>query len=385
VTTTHSDATLQALIDSAFACVTDPPRWGEFLALLREVTDSDRAVLHGHWNIEGDSGGVIAIGMDPGAMSAHRAHYWQREPWAEARRRLRNVPPVVYPHRYKTVPDSEYFQDWMRPWRIFDDACLTLPMPDGRPSPGLSVGYADADRLYTAEDERLFVALVPHLARALYLTRRFEKQRIAGEHAAYDAGGVGVVELSPARGIVGLNDTARHLLMPSQGRTRRQHGVLAAVRGGSGLSFAHRDTQVAFERALADALTPRLGSAVRSWFRIGRTGGRALVAFVSAVPHGWFADRSVRLYVLDPHNGIGNPTDTWRVLWQFTPSECRVAEQLMSGSTAAEIAAASAISVHAVRFHIKSMLAKTQTRRQAELLLVLSRTAHLNPPEPSAT
>jgi len=381
LSTEHSDATLSELIDVAYACVSDPAKWSGFLVRLKEVTESDRAVLHNHWSIEGSSGGVIALGMEEGAMLAHRKHYWSVQPWAEAKRRLPSLPQVIFPHRVPEVPGSEYYHDWIRPWRVFDDACLNLEAPDGRPGPGLSVGYSDEGRLYTAEDERLFLSLVPHVSRALHLTRLFQKQRVLAEHAAYDASGVGIVELSPDLGIVEANATARRLLrLDGPGGVRSRRNLTG--RSTAEMRFSNRATQESFRQAVADALNPKLGQRMRSWLRIVRSGQTDLAAFVVAETLGWFTDRALRLYVFDPRNGEGRSAETWRVLWHFTPTECRVGSDLVAGTTPSEIAERRSISIKAVRFHISSMLSKTGTRRQTELALLLSRSAHVNPPDP---
>lgn len=380
MTTGHEVATFVELIDLAYAGVSNPEDWRVFLERLTTVTDGDRAVVHNHWDLGGDSGGVIAIGMDAAAMQAYRDHYWAVTPWRDPHKpRRRRVGQVTYPHRHENVPGSEFFHDWMRPWRIFDDACVTLDTPDGRPLPGMSVGLTDPHRRFTSEDERLLKALVPHVSRALHLTRAFQKQRILGEHAAYDASGVGIVELSPTIGVVDANETARRLLRLDTQKDRERAPITQPRVSSSGLKFSNRDTQAAFESAVVDARSPRMGSHQRPWFRISRRGQHALAAFVTAEAHGWFTDRELRLYVLDPHNGEATPIETWRVLWGLTPAEGRVALELLHGRTPQEIAANTRVSVHAVRFHIKSMLAKTATRRQTELMLLLSRTAHVNP------
>lgn len=382
----QSDPRLQELVDLAFEAVVDPARWQVFLERLVALTGSDRAVLHRHWHDGGDSGGVLSIGMPAGAMQAHRAHFWQVEPWWEGRAPdRRNRPPVVYPHRHPAVPGSEYFHDWMQRWDIYDDACVTLESLDGTPRPGLSVGFADRKRQYAADDERLLKALLPHASRAVFLARAFQQQRVLGEHAGHDANAIGVVELSATRRILECNTTARRLLGlerepgPSERPAAGECALLAHPRAPAELVFADRRTQLAFEAALVDVLAPGLTRVAPACFDVPRPRRAPLVAFVTRTPSSWFSDRALRLYVLDPRGVSTDGFVTWQTLWKLTRTECRVAAELLNGRTIKEVAAANQVSTDAVRFHVKNMLAKTATRRQAALLLLLGRAGGFTP------
>lgn len=55
-------------------------------------------------------------------------------------------------------------------------------------------------------------------------------------------------------------------------------------------------------------------------------------------------------------------------LYDFTPTEARVAESLIAGRSAKQIAIAFGIAVDTVRSHIKSILLKTGVSRQMEFL-----------------
>lgn len=63
-----------------------------------------------------------------------------------------------------------------------------------------------------------------------------------------------------------------------------------------------------------------------------------------------------------------------RQMFSLTPTEARVAARLVVGRNVEEIAAESGVSAETVRTHIKRVLSKTSTRRQAELISLLLRT-----------
>ncbi len=58
-------------------------------------------------------------------------------------------------------------------------------------------------------------------------------------------------------------------------------------------------------------------------------------------------------------------------LYGFTRAETAVAEKLMTGRNLKDIANESGVSTHTVRAHLKRLFAKTNTTRQAELVLLL--------------
>ena len=67
---------------------------------------------------------------------------------------------------------------------------------------------------------------------------------------------------------------------------------------------------------------------------------------------------------------------TWlRGAYNITSTESEVANALLSGHTPRDIAAARGVSLETVRTHLKHLYAKTDTRRQADLVRVLLRTS----------
>jgi DNA-binding CsgD family transcriptional regulator len=60
-----------------------------------------------------------------------------------------------------------------------------------------------------------------------------------------------------------------------------------------------------------------------------------------------------------------------RQLYGLTPAEARVANLLLEGAEVREAAGRIGITLETCRFHIKRVLAKTETHRQAELLWLM--------------
>lgn len=71
-----------------------------------------------------------------------------------------------------------------------------------------------------------------------------------------------------------------------------------------------------------------------------------------------------------------------RQAFDFTPTEARVAVALATGRTTTELAQAWSVRANTVQMHVKRLLAKTHTTRQAQLVGLLWRSAVLQLPQP---
>lgn len=125
-------------------------------------------------------------------------------------------------------------------------------------------------------------------------------------------------------------------------------------------SFEPRETTLALPRTGASPLT----------LRISRHHGGPTEPVQAVV---WLADPA--LVVLDEA--------ALRGAFGFTPAESRVAVALANGASAAEMASAWALQVNTVQMHVKRLLAKTRTGRQAELVALLWRSAVQQLPAPT--
>jgi DNA-binding CsgD family transcriptional regulator len=78
------------------------------------------------------------------------------------------------------------------------------------------------------------------------------------------------------------------------------------------------------------------------------------------------------VFVTDPTRTVKADVDVIRQFCGLTPTEATIAVKLAAGSTLSDIAEELASSQGTVRWHLKPVLAKTGTKRQAELVRVLT-------------
>jgi DNA-binding CsgD family transcriptional regulator len=83
------------------------------------------------------------------------------------------------------------------------------------------------------------------------------------------------------------------------------------------------------------------------------------------------ASPSAIVFVQDPDTAPGSRGGVLRSLYGLTPSEAKLADLLLTGETIASAAAKRGITEESARTQLKSVLRKTRTNRQAELIRLM--------------
>ncbi len=87
-----------------------------------------------------------------------------------------------------------------------------------------------------------------------------------------------------------------------------------------------------------------------------------------------FVQRKAVIFIGDPRNKNGSPTENLCKLYGLTVSEGRLANLLAEGNSIREIAEILSISENTARTHLKRIFSKTDTNRQAELVKLILKT-----------
>lgn len=131
-------------------------------------------------------------------------------------------------------------------------------------------------------------------------------------------------------------------------------------------------------RRLQNRATPWFPRDTDAWTTISADGesdvsGRPLVIHRIPLAEGEGANRSV-LIILADFGAAPQPNQaTLRRIFGLTAAEAKLAVQIGRGDTPADIAREHRVSVATVRSQLASVFAKTQTRRQTELAMLLAR------------
>ncbi|MDQ3264579.1 MAG: LuxR C-terminal-related transcriptional regulator [Myxococcota bacterium] len=234
---------------------------------------------------------------------------------------------------------------------------------------------------FQEEEVETFQLLLPHLRRALRLRGLLDCAERRGRdlQAALDEVGPPVAILDAQGRVLGVNAPAQRLL-----------------RAGDGVQVVNGKLTVQLPAAAA-AFSVALKKAVRLSEPLSRPEARAVPGVVEVLREKDDALRLILMPLRDNHQlrGTGEPRARVLVvlqeahsaprldpglvgqLHQLTPTEALLAVALAQGKTVAEFAGTRGTSEHTVRTQLKSLLEKTGTQRQTDLVAVVLRSAGL--------
>jgi DNA-binding CsgD family transcriptional regulator len=228
-----------------------------------------------------------------------------------------------------------------------DAAVMNIERPAG-PATGAEVARLDAVR--------------PHLARAALVATRLGLERAKGQVEALAALDLPAAVLGSGGRVLASNDL---LERASRQVVVRAFDRVALVRPAAHALLADALAQVEAGRLDATASVP-----------LPRTGDLP-PSVVHVVPvrrqaHDIFAQAHAILVLTPLAGGKAPSAELLTGLFDLTPAEARVARAVTGGRTVDETAAALGVSPATVRTQLKAVLSKTGTRRQAELVRLLS-------------
>jgi len=265
---------------------------------------------------------------------------------------------------------SPYFNECLRPQGVTAGESVggILATEGGMPVANLSLFTRRRMRELDEDDVADFGLLLPHVmrARGLWLERR----AAAGEAAQLQE----VLDLLPSavmlvdrRGRVARLNSAAHDMLA------RGDGLRA---GPAGLSASDPATAARLRRLLeqaggADALRGRAGGALL----VPRPSGlRPYHLTVTPLLAAAGSDGPlVAVFVHDPAGiAVPTPPEVFAVLYELTPAEAELAALLARGLDLRAAAERRGVTIATARSQLKLIFSKTGTRRQAELVRLLS-------------
>jgi len=363
-----SPQALSDLIGSIYDCALDPLRWEQTLADIKGALDChgiflslsdlryDRLLLH------------KAVGIEP--YQLERLLKYIPEIHAVISEALASLPSLDEPHVVSRhfspayIERSPFFQEWERPIGTVDSMRLFL-MHTPMHHAGIGVGRNERQGLITEREIELGRLLLPHLRRAVTISKVLNVRTIAGARMdeALDALRCAVVLTNEHGAILHANRSAEHMLHDG-GPIQNAHGVLqvtapsAASELRSALALAARNEAGIGKTGLAIRLTepdaPPIFAHVLpltgSDFRTRLQPAAVAAVFIGAPP--------------DAQDGA----DALAGAFGLTPAETKVLASLFAGRTLAETAATIGIAGTTAKTHLEHIFLKTGVTRQAELM-----------------
>jgi DNA-binding CsgD family transcriptional regulator len=297
----------------------------------------------------------------------HRRDLWVHRTVAHGMDKIVTDDMLVTPEEQRS---SGFYGEWLAAFDIFHVVGGAFTLGEG------AVGVLGIHRpreaaAYGARDRHRTALLLPHLARAVRVGRHLTTAGLAQAAAldALDRLDTGVLVLDRRRRIIHANAPAEESL--------RHNPDLGVLHG----RFHLRDPllQDRFALALRAATTAAAGGLpdrAPAALAIPRAGRLPLTLSVAPLRPRWsrgFDPGPMALVFLrDPER----PTlhlDRLRELFGLTPTEAVIAADLGAGKSPEDIARRQHINISTVRWHLKSILSKTGTARQAEAATLLAR------------
>ncbi len=368
----------QALLDTLYATTLDQGLWQNVLQQLVTVSQSRSARLLVLDKAAQTVRSSAKINIDDHAHQAYVDHFVNACPW---RPELKEKPPgrlystyLDFSCRQRRFYKTEFYNDWARGLDIHHGVCGTVYQIDGY-TIQLLVQRTGDQGPYAAGDTAWFNELVPHLRRAIDLTRHLrhlEWGSRGGQLAAHRPfavlGSGGQVEFlcDRAQALIANQDglVYRHGRLAPKWQQQRQRfmALVDNVIAGAGRDWRHPGGAVTLPR-------PNGGPLICMISPIAPASSRALLPQEG---------RALVYFHLPEHEGA---VDEEQVadLFDLTPAEARVACAVAEGGDLKALAEQQGVSVETVRSHLKSIFRKTGTRRQNELAARVLRSPALRP------
>ena len=347
------------LLERLYAATLDEAEWQEFLTNLCEATQSINAFLIR--NHDGMGRRVLALGGSD--RPEVEEGYTTSDPVRDAfmRRPRSGLVEVEDFLPHAQLLRSEIYPA-MAAVGITYGTCLV---------PSLSVRRYDLIAMWRGGDRPrlepdfadLLTMLLPHLRNALKIHQALgiSRERAQNAEAILDASSTACLLVSASGTLQYMNEAAQRLVVAGDGLTERKSRITPA--------HAEQSTEFCEQIAAAASRWDHPGGAMM----LDRAGGKRPLQILFSAFHRPDEKGARRVLVLatDPDRQPRFPDAMLQQMYGFTPAETEIATGLVTGFSPEGIASIRGSSVGTVRSQIKSLLLKTDTRRQVDLVRLL--------------
>lgn len=207
-------------------------------------------------------------------------------------------------------------------------------------------------------------SLYPHLARAALLAGRSDFQRVKTAVETLTALGMPAAAVAPNARVVMANDDFAGAV------------TIWTTRGGDKVAL----TDAVADQLLTDALEQLKSTDGPRSIPVRAVAGGAVTAVLQVIPirrsgYDIFGGTSAILVLSQPRAAGQEQATLIQSLFDLTPAELAVARAIAGGQTVGQIALGSGRSVNTVRNQLKSIMGKTGSTRQAELIVLMNQLA----------
>jgi DNA-binding CsgD family transcriptional regulator/PAS domain-containing protein len=273
----------------------------------------------------------------------------------------------LVPHR--VFCRTAMYQEYWRPRDMLEGLRMAVSRDAGGVHHSVNLVRPPSGEPFDAADTALARVLMPHLQRASELARRLRQSELLASAAlaTLDVLGQAVLLLDETGRVLHANAKAEALLLVADGLASRDGMLQAATPALTARLQASLAAVAGANCALARAAS----------LRLPRPGGGAPLALIAAPfrreVHWSLSRRPTALVcVTDPDAAITVPGLLMLELFGLTGAEAALATNLMAGKDLRDIARERGRSINTVRTQLTSLMAKTGTNRQSDLVKLMA-------------
>ena len=368
------DESIVRLLSVLYAAPTETRRWGEFLQELCAMCHVTRAALIAH-DLALDDHRILARQGHEIESAGHlyERYYWKFDKWTSDFCRASNGGRVILGEEIWTEKDllkSIYYNDFLKKYDILQ--LLGIPYTQ---APGvfesISLYRGMREDRFGPEQMSVLKKIAPHLRIALEIRHRLQslENRISDLETALDSLQSALLLVDTTGAVTYLNRMARSLLTRSKELFVHKCALVARCPGETATIKA------TIEKAIATVKGEHSQECgVLSIKRHGKRALHVLVAPITSYDSALPGRRAAAvIFIDDPELQPAVPAEVLRTLFGLTPAEARLALTVLGGHTVSEAAELGRVSRETAKSQMSAILSKTGTRRQGELIRLLSR------------
>jgi DNA-binding CsgD family transcriptional regulator len=346
-----------------------PEVWPELLARYSNAVQASAAFMQRHDFHADRSELLITHGITPRLNDTYNRYYSKLNVWRQRGAHLFLEGRVVADEDLCTrtaLKRTEFYNDCLLVHGV--TRCLT-GIVVRRESHALvfTAMRTEGDASFADEERRVCAFLLPHLIRAHATAERM--QMLAAGEAALNALTHGVVLLASDQRVLFANRAADEMLRAGDGLIRRRDRVIAT----------RPPVNAALQRLLQAALAPGESLDCPPAVVVPRASGRrayqvtATPLLARPAPFGGMPAPVALVIMVDPERKRPVRIDILQHVYKLTRREAMLAAKLADGQVLADAAEQLGMQYETARTHLRRILSKTETSRQAELVLLMER------------
>lgn len=363
------------VIENIYANLDQPPNWDHLLSTLSQLTGCTAVTL----DVFGFSPQSIhysaMLGMDPNVDAKYLEHYSASD-YKVSRALALGGYGVRRDSELLTASELKYSPAYNELWRPnhLDNQLHCFSTFENDSAVAISLMTGNKREPFDAETIKLCETLLPHITRAIRIQANLENANAlhSAKSDALQALNLGIAIVDSNGQIIFLNDIGEKICTDKDG----------LYYSASKLCAMGSNQSQTYNRILRNAILVAQGienKAHMDSMCVKRPSGKQpYLLSVTPVSNqdsflGWKNARAI-IRITDPEQESSTRLKNLKHVFQLTPAEAKLVEQLMVGKSLNEIAEEFGIAIGTARNQLKSVFQKTQTNGQVPLISLMLRT-----------